>query len=239
MSFYPLNLIMHSLITLIPGVLCVSFVVSLPQNDGRKPIDVAKTEVSSLFLALNPHVMSYLPSTDVDLFFSFYALAFICMFVCSSQAIKNLLRNAAPVDKKMGNNALHTAAKDGNANNALHTAAKDGNLAGVRSQAGNIDINAKGEFGSTALGKAAHEGHTEIVKLLLTLNADVNLANVSTPAIVVHLPLSFPLPLPLSTSHQPCILSYMSMLLLLLLSMLLLLSFPTAMGQKPVMVGGR
>ena len=43
---------MPSFITLIPGVFCVCFVVSLPQNDGKKPIDVAGTEVSNYYLAL-------------------------------------------------------------------------------------------------------------------------------------------------------------------------------------------
>ena len=70
-------------------------------------------------------------------------------------------------------------------NNALHTAARDGNVAEVQAQIGKFDINAKGGFwDETALFKAAESGHTEVVKLLLSLNADVNLANVSTPTMI-------------------------------------------------------
>ena len=74
--------------------------------------------------------------------------------------------------------------------NALHTAAKDGNVAEVQAQVGKFDINAKGECGFTALNWAAYEGKTEVVKLLLTLNPapDVNLPDVSTPTMMsVHL----------------------------------------------------
>ena len=63
-------------------------------------------------------------------------------------------------------------------NNALHTAAKDGNVVVVQSRVGKFDINAKGEYDGTALYLAAREGHTEVVKLLLTHNADVNIPNV-------------------------------------------------------------
>ena len=83
-------------------------------------------------------------------------------------------------------------------NNALHTAAKEGNLVEVQSQVSNFDINAKGEEAATALYWAAREGYLDVVKLLLTLNADVNIPNVSTlKTISVHLmcissiPLSF------------------------------------------------
>ena len=65
-------------------------------------------------------------------------------------------------------------------NNALHTAAKAGDLAKVQSQVSNFDINAKVEEYGTALYWAARQGHTEVVKLLLTLNADVNIPDVST-----------------------------------------------------------
>jgi len=64
--------------------------------------------------------------------------------------------------------------------NELHDAAFTGNLAQVQSLSHNYDINARGEYGRTALWKAASEGHMEVVKLLLTLNADVNIPNVST-----------------------------------------------------------
>ena len=164
-------------------------------------------------------------------------------------------------------------------NNALHTAAKAGNVAEMQAQIGKFDINAKGQFDMTALNWAAHDGQTEVVKLLLTLKPapDVNMPNVSIQTVIsVHLiciffishisilvlyPLSYPsrhvllsrvvdvppspsttqhdilalvvilplppiihvppssfLPLPhaLSISHQPCILSYVLLLLLLL-----------------------
>ena len=88
-------------------------------------------------------------------------------------------------------------------NNALHDAAKAGNVAEVRSQVGKFDINAKGDYGFTALNWAANEGKTEVVKLLLTLNPppDVNLANVSTPTMMsVHLICIFLLPYIYTTS---------------------------------------
>ena len=72
-------------------------------------------------------------------------------------------------------------------NNALHNAAYEGNLAEVQAQVGNFDINAMGGIlGETALFKAAENGHTEVVKLLLSLNPppDVNMPNVSTPTMM-------------------------------------------------------
>ena len=78
-------------------------------------------------------------------------------------------------------------------NNALHTAAKAGDLAQVQSQVSNFDINAKGEYDMTALCYAANEGRTEVVKLLLTLNADVNIPDVSTLKMIsFHLIYGFP-----------------------------------------------
>ena len=66
-------------------------------------------------------------------------------------------------------------------NNALHNAAAIGNVAEVQSQVNNFDINAKGENDDTALVKAAREGHTDVVKLFLTVDGiDVNIPNVST-----------------------------------------------------------
>ena len=73
-------------------------------------------------------------------------------------------------------------------NNALHTAANAGDLAEVRSQVSNFDINAKGEFDGTALYWAARGGYPDVVKLLLTLKADVNIPDVSTLKMIsVHL----------------------------------------------------
>ena len=60
-------------------------------------------------------------------------------------------------------------------NNALHIAAEAGDLVKVQAQVGKFDINAKGEENETALIKAARGGNTEVVKLLLTLNANVNI----------------------------------------------------------------
>ena len=77
--------------------------------------------------------------------------------------------------------------------NALHTAAKVGDLAEVQSQVSNFDINVKGEEDKTALCWAAREGRTEVVKLLLYLNADVNIPDVSTLKMIpVHLIYVFP-----------------------------------------------
>ena len=78
-------------------------------------------------------------------------------------------------------------------NNALHTAAKAGDLAQVQSQVSNFDINAKGQYDETALVKAAENGYSEVVQLLLTLNADVNIPNVSTRKMIsFHLIYVFP-----------------------------------------------
>ena len=67
-----------------------------------------------------------------------------------------------------------------NDDNALHVAAKEGNVAQVRSQVRKFDINSKGAEEGTALYWASREGKAEVVKLFLTLNADVNIPDVST-----------------------------------------------------------
>ena len=69
-------------------------------------------------------------------------------------------------------------------NNALHTAVIAGNLAEVQAQVSNFDINAKGENGRTSLYFAANAQKPEVVKLLLTLGVDVNLADVSIPTMI-------------------------------------------------------
>ena len=72
--------------------------------------------------------------------------------------------------------------------NALHFAVKGNDLVDVQSQVSNFDINAKDEDGGTALYWSARRGYTEIVKLLLTFNPDVNIPDVSTLKIIsVHL----------------------------------------------------
>ena len=63
--------------------------------------------------------------------------------------------------------------------NELHIATKGGDLVQVQSFVGNFDINAKGENDETALIIAAQAGYADIIQLLLSLNADVNIPNVS------------------------------------------------------------
>ena len=64
--------------------------------------------------------------------------------------------------------------------NELHDAAREGDLAKVQSLIHKRNINAKGICDQTALVKAAAGGRTEVVKLLLTRNANVNIPDVST-----------------------------------------------------------
>ena len=61
--------------------------------------------------------------------------------------------------------------------NALHTAAEQGNLELVQIHVQNFDINAKGKNDETALFKAADRVKTDTVKLLLSFNPDVNIPN--------------------------------------------------------------
>ena len=182
-----------SLIALIPGVFCAPFVVPRPspQRDGSKPIDVAATEVSGDFNTL--------------LVLTFYLLSSLLLdylHVCSSQTIKDLLRSPAerallsPAERSevalkvkkeeeearrrqerdAAEEALRLTRKD---DNALHIAVANGNLAQVQLQLRKFDINAKGDYDGTALYRAAREGKTDIVKLLLSENADVNIPDVS------------------------------------------------------------
>ena len=69
--------------------------------------------------------------------------------------------------------------------NDLHTAAKAGDLVLVQThvQHGKFDINALGQYGETALYKAARNGHAEVVQLLLGINPEVNIPDVSTNPI--------------------------------------------------------
>ena len=71
-----------------------------------------------------------------------------------------------------------------NENNALHIAAVEGNVAEVQEQVRNFDINAKGKEMGTALYWASRAGKTEVVRLLLTLNANVNIPDVSTSTVI-------------------------------------------------------
>ena len=81
-------------------------------------------------------------------------------------------------------------------NNALHAAAKDGNLVEVQAQVSNFDVNAKGQNCVTALVWAARRGHTEVVKLILTYNPDVNIPDVSILKMMVtcHPLCNYPIP---------------------------------------------
>ena len=98
-------------------------------------------------------------------------------------------------------------------NNELHIAAEEGDLDQVQSHVDNFDINAKGKGEETALLKAAEKGHADIVKLFLTLNADVNIPNVSTFTMKsIHLICSSP-PVPLSLFYS--LTSYISRYILL------------------------
>ena len=80
-------------------------------------------------------------------------------------------------------------------NNELHIAAVGGDLEQVQFHVRNFDINAKGEDGGTALYWSARNGHAEVVKLLLTFNADVNIPDVSlSKRKSVHLICISPIP---------------------------------------------
>ena len=79
-------------------------------------------------------------------------------------------------------------------NNALHVAAEKGDLVEVQSQLGKFGINAEGEKYETALHKAAENGHTDVVKLLLSLNADMNICVSTLEMISVHLSCISPVP---------------------------------------------
>ncbi len=61
------------------------------------------------------------------------------------------------------------------ANDRLHAAAFDGSLSGVDAalQQG-AGVNARGQFGDTALNVAAERGHKEIVQRLLDSGADIH-----------------------------------------------------------------
>ena len=61
------------------------------------------------------------------------------------------------------------------ANDSLRAAASEGSLSGVDAalQQG-ADINARGQFGDTALNVAAERGHKEIVQRLLDSGADIH-----------------------------------------------------------------
>ena len=96
-------------------------------------------------------------------------------------------------------------------NNALHDAAIDGDIVQVKSHVGNFDINSKGKDNKTALIIAAEKGHADIVKLFLTLNADVNIPDVSTSKMEsVHLSIFLihvPPPPPPTPSPSPFLLN--------------------------------
>ncbi|MEW6212975.1 MAG: HEAT repeat domain-containing protein [Acidobacteriota bacterium] len=62
-----------------------------------------------------------------------------------------------------------------NVDEQLRRAASDGNLSGVIEALTNgADINARGEYGDTALNEAAEYGHIEVVKHLIESGADIH-----------------------------------------------------------------
>ncbi len=61
------------------------------------------------------------------------------------------------------------------ADRALHDAARKGNIEAVKQHlAAGTDVEAKDNWGSTPLSRAAIDGHKEIVELLIAEGADVN-----------------------------------------------------------------
>lgn len=60
------------------------------------------------------------------------------------------------------------------ANQRLSQAASNGDLSGVAAAlAGGADVNARGQFGDTALNEAAENGHLEVVQRLVEAGADI------------------------------------------------------------------
>jgi ankyrin repeat protein len=56
----------------------------------------------------------------------------------------------------------------------IHQAASDGNIEAVKQHlAAGVDVNAKGNWGSTPLDYAAQEGHMEVAELLIADGADL------------------------------------------------------------------
>ena len=69
-------------------------------------------------------------------------------------------------------------------NISIHDAAAKGNIDAVKHHlAAGVDVNAKGYRGFTPLHYAARNGRKEIVELLITKGADVNVKIVSGPSI--------------------------------------------------------
>lgn len=64
-----------------------------------------------------------------------------------------------------------------NNNDLIEAATRRGNLKRVKELLEEADVNAKKEYGSTALIEAACYGHKEIVELLINAKADVNAKN--------------------------------------------------------------
>ena len=104
--------------------------------------------------------------------------------VFSGLKSNNTLHDALYATKEgdlKGKNTLNTVAEafKFKRKNVLHAAAEAGNLVEVQSHVDNFDINVKDEKKKTALYLAAQNGHKDVVNLLLTLNAKVNIADVS------------------------------------------------------------
>ena len=64
------------------------------------------------------------------------------------------------------------------ATSAFNKAVEGGDLEAAKAVAGKINVNVKGNDGTTALYKAANKGHSSMVEWLLTLGADTNIGEV-------------------------------------------------------------
>ncbi|KAH8835258.1 ankyrin [Flagelloscypha sp. PMI_526] len=72
----------------------------------------------------------------------------------------------------LGVSTLSIADEKSNDDGTLHGATVDNNLTSLRSLLGTVDVNARDEYGYTALHLAADRGHVEAVQLLLQHGAD-------------------------------------------------------------------
>ena len=170
--------------------------VSIKNNDGKTPLDLAKSEGNAgcvFFLS-----KGNLTQKDKD------ELLLKASEKGDLEGVKFLIENGADVNAKgcCDYTPLHEAAEKGhlevvkyliskgadvNAKSTgvftsgytpLHMAAGGGYLEVVKYLVSNgVDVNAKGEYGDTPLHEAAEKGHLEVVKYLVKNGADVNAKN--------------------------------------------------------------